>query len=87
MTPDEALKEAIRAGEFAQFEISRHAFERMKQRRVTRWDICLALRSSKVAVPQDQPRKWRIEGGNADDGASLMVVIVFTGRGLVVSVF
>jgi hypothetical protein len=31
--------------------------------------------------------KWKLEGGKDDDGQPLGVVIVFTARGLVVTVF
>jgi len=60
----------------------------MAQRNVTRRDICLALQSATTAAQDPEcADKWRLEGGRDDDGAALGVVIVFTGRGLIVTVF
>ncbi len=86
MTSAEALREAARAGRYRQFELSSHALQRMKQRNVTRRDIGLAL-SSATSAAHEGGNKWRIDGGTDDDGEPLGVVIVFTGRGLVVTVF
>jgi hypothetical protein len=86
MTPAEALQEAARAGRSGQFEVSSHALKRMRERNVTRRDIRLALASAKVAIHQGG-EKWRLEGGFDDASDALDVVIVLTGRGLVVSVF
>jgi hypothetical protein len=58
----------------------------MKERNVTRRDICLALRTAARAV-LEQGCKWRIEGGLDDEGLPLGVVIVFSARGLIVTVF
>lgn len=87
MTPVEALREAARAGLANQFEVSSHAHRRMGERGATRADICCALRSSLAAIVQENDRKWRLEGGRDLDGDELIVVIVFTGQGVVVTVF
>lgn len=87
MNADEALEEAARAGQFGQFEVSGHALERMAERSATRRDICLALRSATTAIQEDHDRNWRLEGGKHDEGDPLTVVIVFTGRGVIVTVF
>jgi hypothetical protein len=58
----------------------------MQQRSVGREDIRQALMSASTAV-HEVDRKWRLEGGVDTDGDPLGVVIVFTGRGLVVTVF
>jgi hypothetical protein len=86
VTPDEALREAKLAGRFNQFEVSLHCLRRMAERSVTRWDICLALRTATQAT-HEEAAKWKMTGGSGDDGEFLDVVIVFTGKGLVVSVF
>jgi hypothetical protein len=86
MTPSEALREAARAGYSGQFEVSSHCLRRMRERNVTRRDICLALRSATTAAHEDG-EKWCLKGGRDDDGEALAVVIVFTGHGLIVSVF
>lgn len=86
MTPAQALREASLAGRSRQFEISRHALTRMKERNVTVRDIGLALESATQATFEAE-NKWRLEGGEDDTGDPLGVVIVFTGRGLVVTVF
>jgi hypothetical protein len=86
MTPSDALKEAARAGKYRQFEVSSHAHKRMQERNVTRRDIALALASATSAAHQGG-EKWRLDGGVDDAGDALGVVIVFTGRGLIVTVF
>jgi hypothetical protein len=86
MTPTEALAEAARAGRYRQFDVSSHALKRMKERNVTRRDIGLALASATTAKFEGGT-KWRVEGGRDDAGDPLGVVIAFTGRGLVVTVF
>ena len=58
----------------------------MRQRNVTRRDICLALRSATTAV-QQADAKWRLNGGRDDDGEQLDVVVAFAGNVLVVTVF
>lgn len=70
-----------------QFDLSRHALRRMGERNVTRWDICLALSSATSATKEEGTDKWRLDGGCDDDGLPLGVVIVFTPRGLIVTVF
>ncbi len=87
MNSSEALKEASRAAFANQFEVSKHGLERMAERGATRKDICCAMRSASLATEQEHERKWRLEGGKDLDGEPLTVVIVFTGTGLVVSVF
>ncbi len=72
-------------GRFDQFELTFHALQRMRERNATRWDICLALRSATIALHQEGDR-WRLEGGRDDDGEPLGLVVVFTGRGLIVTV-
>ena len=86
MTPADALREASLAGRSGQFEVSSDCLVRMRQRNVTRRDICLALRSATSAVQQTEA-KWRIDGGRDDDGDSLDVVVAFTSGVLVVTVF
>lgn len=88
MKPDEALREASQAGRFNQFEISSHARQRMNERNVTRRDICCALQSASDAVMQSAPEeRWRLNGGRDDDGDALDVVIVLSGRRLIVTLF
>lgn len=86
MTPEQALKEAGLVGRLGQFGLSRHAVRRMEERNVTRRDIGHALRSATAAILQEDG-SWRIEGGTDDDGEPLTVVVAFTGRGVVVTVF
>jgi hypothetical protein len=86
MTASEALRDAALAGRLGQFEVSSHCLVRMRQRNVTRRDICLALRSATSAVQQAEA-KWRLNGGRDDDGEPLDVVVAFTGNVLVVTVF
>ena len=87
MKHQDALIVAARAAFANQFEVSRHALERMAERSATREDICRALRSATTAVEQEHDRKWRLEGGQDLDGEALIVVIVFTGAGIVVTLF
>ncbi|HKY37252.1 MAG TPA: hypothetical protein VJN18_15015 [Polyangiaceae bacterium] len=55
---------------------------------MTRRDICCALKSATTAQEQDATEaKWRLTGGCDDDGESLGVVIIFSGRQLIVTVF
>ncbi len=86
MTPSEALQQAALAGKMGQFDVSSHCLKRMRERRVTRYDIRLALQSATGATHQDGD-KWRLEGGRDDGGDELGVVVVFTGHTLVVTVF
>jgi hypothetical protein len=53
---------------------------------VTRRDIRIALQSATRATPRKGGR-WRLDGGWDDEGVELSVVIVLTGRCLVVTVF
>lgn len=86
MSPTEALQEALRAGRFGQFEVSSHCLDRMRLRNATRRDICCALKSATTAKHQEGS-KWRLEGGCDEEGVRLDIVIVFTGRGLIVTIF
>lgn len=85
MTPAEALREAATAGRVRQFEVSRHALQRMKERNVTRADICTALQTATSAVQEEEAR-WRLDGGHDLDGDALGLVVVLTGRCLIVTV-
>lgn len=87
MTPIQALREAALASRTNQFDLSRHALQRMGERNVTRRDICLALASATNATKEQGSDKWQLDGGCDDDGSPLGVVIVFTPRGLIVTVF
>lgn len=87
MNSSDALREAARAAFANQFEVSKHGLERMAERGATREDICRAMRSATLAVEQEHQRKWRLEGGQDLEGEALIVVIVFVGAGIVVSLF
>ncbi len=85
MTPVEALREAALAGRAQQFEVSRHALQRMGERNVTRLDICSALKTATSATCENET-KWRLAGGHDLDGDAIELVVVLTGRCLVVTV-
>lgn len=86
MTPDEALRQA-RSVPLHALIITPHAATQMRARRVRAPDICRALWTAKVAVPQEVPTKWRFEGGVDAEGDDLIVVAAFEDRVVIVSVF
>lgn len=86
MTPAEALREAALAGRVEQFEVSWHALQRMRERHVTHRDIATALKTA-TAATHEQGARWRLDGGHDIDGQSLVLVVVLTGRCLVVTMF
>lgn len=85
MSPAEALKEAKLVGRLGRFGLTRHAAERMRERNVIRKDIGHALQTANAATQDGEC--WRLEGGQDLEGDPLTVVVVFTGFGVVVTVF
>lgn len=86
MTPQDALREAVLSGRLNRFEVSGHAFLRMRQRHVTREDIASALRSAQSATAQHDER-WKLAGGIDCDGDALSVVVAFEAGTIVVTIF
>jgi hypothetical protein len=84
--PDEALKEAKLVGRTRQFKVRLHAMGRMAERSASRQDIANALITATEAIHQEAT-KWRLEGGTDEEGASLVVVIRFEERGVIVTIF
>lgn len=86
MTPAEVLREAALAAKVDQFRVSGHGLKRMAERNVTRRDIRLAMLSAHTADAED-PVKWRLRGGQDDDGEDLDVVVAFADGVIVVTVY
>jgi 2-methylaconitate cis-trans-isomerase PrpF len=80
-----ALAEIHRLAQLNRIRLTRHAAERMDQRRAKREDVRAALVSSTVAIAQE--RGWRVEGGVDRDGDELTVVVDIEADVIVITLF
>jgi hypothetical protein len=74
VTPSEALALVQGAASVNQLEFYGHAFA---SHNATRRDIRLAIKGATRTTYQPEKDRWRIEGGNDDDGQPLTVVVEF----------
>lgn len=87
MTPNEALAAIIEAGKTGRFSMTIHARVEAVEANATRFDIQNALRSARRALHQPEKDRWRVEGGTDLDGDELVLVVVFEGALVVITVF
>jgi len=80
--PADALAAIRRAGRLGEIRYVDHAYDRMKERGISRADAKKALASAGRIWPADEPGRWRVEGYDLDRTALRLVVVVE--RGVVV---
>ena len=64
-----------------------HAREESAEANATRYDVQNALVTAKRALHQPANDRWRVEGGTDLDGDDLVLVVVFEGDVVVITVF
>ncbi len=75
------------AGRLRRFSLTRHARQRMQQRRVSVDDIAHGLATTTTATPNGPPSsKWRVETADRDGDELTLAVDVYDGV-VVVTVF
>jgi len=79
MTEAEALAVARVAASLRLLFFSRHAEERMGQRRVRARDVSRAILSTKHATWRAKEGNWKFSGGRDVDGEDLDVGVAFEG--------
>jgi hypothetical protein len=78
LTPTEALAEINRAGTQGNFRTSRHAVQRMRERRVKWEDIKHGLMMANSCQPQPEDR-WLVPTKDFDEEAFVIIVAIDDG--------
>lgn len=87
MTPRDALAAIIEAGKTGRFSMTIHARAEAVEANATRYDVQNALVTARRALHQPDKDRWRVEGGIDLDGDELVLVVVFEGDLVVITVF
>ena len=86
MNDGKALIEIQRLARLDRIALTRHARQRMRERRARLDDIRRALATATAAIAQDRGG-WRVEGGHDLDSDDLTVVVEIEADVIVITLF
>lgn len=84
MSPQEAIESIRGYAAAGRIIVTRHAYERMRQRNVTFRDVTLALSAARICDAANT--NWRVTGPDVD-GDELTLVVAIESGVIVVTVF